>query len=118
MTCEFRFGAPSWGTWDREFKSRRSDQEFPNKSNPLRCYTAFALRRNSENKRGILVPKTAQTSSETSSVSDPVERKGDSRRVADGGTSPLPPGQKAHFATAITRRVHGELPQARGRPRK
>src|SRR5215831_13563260 len=26
-TCEFRFGAPSWGTGGPEFKSRRSDQK-------------------------------------------------------------------------------------------
>jgi hypothetical protein len=25
MTCEFRFGAPYWGTGGPEFKSRRSD---------------------------------------------------------------------------------------------
>src|SRR5216684_6362860 len=53
MTCEFRFGAPSWGTGGPEFKSRRSDQKFTNKSKDLGPVPRFRRKTEITNKSGI-----------------------------------------------------------------
>jgi len=74
MTCEFRLGAPYWGTGGPEFKSRRSDQKFTNKSKALRRRGGRRASRNKPNEAGINRRRTAQTTSETSSVLPAAER--------------------------------------------
>jgi hypothetical protein len=57
-----------WGTGGPEFKSRRSDQKFLNKSRTLGRSSRSSIRRKNGNEGGISLPNTTQTSSETSSV--------------------------------------------------
>ncbi len=68
MTCEFRFGAPSWGTGGPEFKSRRSDQKFINKSKTLGPVTRFRRKGEITNKSGIKERNKTKTTAETTAV--------------------------------------------------